>query len=90
MSVQNDSAVAQSNVSPIYKLARNDNIAIQKRTALKCGSLSSFKRFDMRLDYDDIHRFKLIFKRVGEIVVGDEHVDIFGVRKRVGLDFADL
>ena len=44
----------------------------------------------MRLDYDDIHRFKLIFKRVGEIVVGDEHVDIFGVRKRVGLDFADL
>ena len=42
------------------------------------------------LDNDDVFCLKFFLQILGECVVRDEYVDVFGTSKRIGFDFADL
>ena len=42
------------------------------------------------LQNDDIFRFKVVFERLGERLVGNQNVDILRSCKGVRLDFADF
>lgn len=48
------------------------------------------ERTEVKSDNDDVFAFELFFNVRGEIIVGDEHVDIVGRGEGVGHDLADL